>query len=91
MPRRSDFLQQGHGETILLVEDSPDILEMGQAMLENLGYTVLPANCPTEALQQAAGYSGRIDLMLTDVIMPEMNGKELSRRIHEVDRARARS
>ena len=76
--------QQGRGETILLVEDSPEILEMSQAMLENLGYTVLPANSPVEALQRAAGHPGPIDLMLTDVIMPEMNGKELSRRIHEL-------
>ncbi len=76
--------QQGRGETVLLVEDSPEILEMSQAMLENLGYTVLPANSPTEALQQAAGHPGSIDLMLTDVIMPEMNGKELSLRIHDL-------
>ena len=47
-------------------------------MLEELGYTVLATSMPSEALQLAHESAGRIDLLLTDVIMPEMNGKELT-------------
>jgi PAS domain S-box-containing protein len=66
------------GETILLVEDDRSILEMAAIMLERLNYKVLTANTPKEALQQAKEHAGQIHLLITDVIMPEMNGKELS-------------
>ncbi len=65
-------------ETILLVEDEPMILDMTVAMLERLGYTVLPAGTPGEAIRLAREYVGRIDLVMTDVVMPEMNGRELT-------------
>ena len=64
-------------EVILVVEDERSILEMAQRMIERLGYQVLSADLPSEALQLVTDYPGRIDLVLTDVIMPEMNGKEL--------------
>ncbi len=64
-------------ETILLVEDEPAILKMTALMLEKLGHTVLPASTPKEALRIATDYSGEIHLLMTDVIMPEMNGHNL--------------
>ncbi len=65
-------------ETILLVEDEPAILEMTTMMLTRLGYTVVAAATPGEAIRLADAYQGRIDLLLTDVVMPEMNGRELA-------------
>jgi len=71
-------LEMSHGETILLVEDDKTILDMSVSMLEKMNYDVLTANTPTEALRKAKEYAGKIDLLITDVIMPEMNGKALS-------------
>ena len=70
----------GH-ETILLVEDEPTILKMTRMMLERLGYTVLTAATPGEAIRLVEEGGQRIDLLLTDVIMPEMNGSVLVERI----------
>ncbi len=69
---------KGRGETILLVEDEPTILSVGREMLESLGYKVLAAGTPGEALDQVRTYTGEIHLVLTDVVMPEMNGRELA-------------
>jgi PAS domain S-box-containing protein len=66
-------------ETILLVEDEPVILEMVTQILHELGYTVLAAGTPGEAIRQAREYSGEIHLLLTDVVMPGMNGPDLAR------------
>jgi len=65
-------------ETILLVEDEKTILEMTKIMLRQLGYTVLAASTPGEAIGVAIENVGKIHLLLTDVIMPEMNGRNLS-------------
>ncbi|NLD37824.1 MAG: response regulator [Desulfatiglans sp.] len=68
-----------HGdETILLVEDEHEILRMTTMMLESLGYKVLEAKRPDEAIAKAAEYSNKIHLLITDVIMPDMNGHQLS-------------
>lgn len=72
----------GRGETVLLVEDEPALLKMDQMMLERLGYRVLAAVSPERALTQTASHDGEIDLLLTDVIMPHMTGRELARRLH---------
>lgn len=64
-------------ETILLVEDEISILELAESMLTRLGYRVLSASSPKIALSQVAGHAGPIDLLLTDVVMPEMNGRQL--------------
>jgi two-component system cell cycle sensor histidine kinase/response regulator CckA len=68
----------GH-ETILIVEDEPAILKMTTIMLERQGYTVVPARSPGEAIGLAREQCGRIDLLLTDVVMPEMNGRDLAK------------
>ena len=65
-------------ETILLVEDEPAILTMTTLMLEMLGYTVLASHSPAGAIRLAREHPGRIHLLLTDVIMPEMNGRDLA-------------
>jgi PAS domain S-box-containing protein len=71
----------GGTETILLVEDEPSILRMTRMMLERKGYSVLPAATPAEALEKAKNHSGSIDLLMTDVVMPEMNGRDLATKI----------
>ena len=70
-------------ETVLLVEDEPSILRMTQLTLERLGYTVLTANYPSDAIDIARENAGKIHLMITDVVMPEMNGRELSLKLHK--------
>ena len=70
-------LPTGH-ETILLAEDDPALLKMTQMMLERVGYHVLPAPSPEEALRLARQNAGRVDLLMTDVVMPGMNGRHLS-------------
>ncbi len=64
--------------TILLVEDELAHQTMTRSMLERQGYTVLSSSSPSEAIRLAREYRGRIDLVLTDVIMPEMNGRDLA-------------
>jgi len=68
-------------ETVLLVEDDEALLDVATAMLEELGYTVVAANGPAEALVRARTYHGPIHLAVSDVIMPKMNGRELARRL----------
>ncbi|MDQ1269444.1 MAG: hypothetical protein QG618_752, partial [Thermodesulfobacteriota bacterium] len=65
-------------ETILLVEDEPAALEMTQTMLKKFGYTVIAASSPVQAMHIAEKNSGRIKLLLTDVVMPGMTGRDLS-------------
>jgi len=68
-------------ETILLVEDEESILKMATIILKRSGYNVLAAATPGEAIQMATGYGKEIHLLITDVIMPEMNGSDLAQRI----------
>ena len=70
----------GH-ETVLLVEDEPSFLRMGKAMLERLGYSTHVAQTPLEALAIIEQQEMPIDLLITDMVMPEMNGKELHNRV----------
>ena len=64
-------------ETILLVEDNEQVRNLGHAILTRQGYRLLTAENGVEALSVLASYDGPVDLLLSDVIMPEMNGKEL--------------
>jgi len=65
-------------ETVLLVEDDEGILDLGKMILENLGYTVLAAQTPVDSIRLAKEHPGDIHLLITDVVMPEMNGRELA-------------
>ncbi len=68
-----------HGtETILLVEDEEGVRALGQRALERYGYTVLVASDPAEAIRISRAHEGPIELLLTDVVMPQMNGRRLS-------------
>ncbi len=74
----------GGTETILLVEDELSILRMIRIMLKRKGYTVLSAATPTEAFEKAKNHFGSIDLLMTDVVMPEMHGRDLAEKIMEI-------
>ncbi len=80
-PSTSSLRVSGGTETILLVEDEPSVLELGHCTLQQLGYNVLPCASPDEALRTFSVYQQRIDLLVTDVVMPRMSGKELAARI----------
>jgi two-component system cell cycle sensor histidine kinase/response regulator CckA len=71
---------RGH-ETVLLVEDQAQLREIAHEMLEDLGYTVLVAPSPGDALTLCEKHPGPIHLLFTDVVMPNMNGKELAGRV----------
>ncbi len=68
-------------ETILLVEDSKLLAKVTRDFLENDGYKVLMASSPREALHIAESHQAPIDLLLTDVVMPDMNGRELAEQL----------
>jgi signal transduction histidine kinase/ActR/RegA family two-component response regulator len=71
-------------ETILVVEDQPMLRELIQRMLESSGYNVISAETPAGGLQLARSYSGTIDMVLTDLIMPGMSGKTMMEQIFSV-------
>ncbi len=68
-------------ETILLVEDEPVVLNMVKRMLENLGYVVLSSTTPEVAIRIVIENSDDIKLLMTDVVMPEMNGGNLAKKV----------
>jgi CheY-like chemotaxis protein len=72
-------LMSGYGsETILLVEDEEQVRVLVEKVLHGRGYRVLTAASPSHALEVAAKYPAHIDILLTDVMMPQMNGRDLS-------------
>jgi len=76
--------QRLHGtETILVCDDDELILDSTARLVRLRGYTVLRALGPLEALEAAASHAETIDLLLTDVVMPEMNGWELAQKLAE--------
>jgi CheY-like chemotaxis protein len=77
-------LPEGRGETVLLAEDEIAVLEISKRNLEGLGYTVLGAQTPGEAIRQAGAHAGEIHMLLTDMVMPGMNGRELAARIQAI-------
>ena len=83
--KSTDEIVLSKGETILLVEDDSAILKLGERMLKGLGYTVFCAATPAKAIRIAQKNIGNIDLLITDVVMPEMNGRELSEWIQRKD------
>jgi two-component system, cell cycle sensor histidine kinase and response regulator CckA len=75
---------RGH-ETVLLVEDEESVLRVTRRMLEVSGYRVLSARRPAEAIRLAREHAGRIHLLLTDVVMPDMNGHDLAKVVLSID------
>jgi CheY-like chemotaxis protein len=86
LPLASEEVQRAHAsdshtvlargaETILLVEDEESLRTLTRSQLEDSGYTVLEASCGSEAILVARQHRGPIDLLLTDVVMPGMNGR----------------
>jgi DNA-binding response OmpR family regulator len=71
----------GGSETILLVEDSEPLRKLTRSFLTSHGFQVLVAQDGEEALQVASQHAGEIDLLLTDVVMPGMNGRVLAERL----------
>ncbi len=70
-------------ETVLIAEDRRPIRDLARATLEDLGYTVLSAVDGIAALEVAASHEGRIDLLVTDVIMPRMGGARLAEKLRD--------
>jgi two-component system, cell cycle sensor histidine kinase and response regulator CckA len=68
-------------ETILVAEDQPDLRWMICQFLQQLGYSVLEAKDGADAVALAEHYTGRIDLLLTDVVMPHVRGSEVARKL----------
>jgi len=92
LPRIETALEAGKGapaampaargsETVLLVEDEPDVRELAEDVLKTWGYTVLKAGDPVEALGLARRHDGPIHLLMTDLIMPGMDGRGLADRL----------
>lgn len=69
---------QSGAETILVVEDQEQVLELARSILEMYGYNVLATRSAPQAVKIAQERSGTIDLLLSDVVMPQMNGRQLS-------------
>ena len=91
LPRHRDKSERPHLEgaapagrgrgTILLVEDEPAILKMTMEILQKQGHTVLAAATSTEAVRLAREHPGEIHLLITDVVMPDMNGRSLAQKL----------
>ncbi len=82
--RTTSVVETGEGGTILVVEDSEPLREMILETLESMGYTALMAKDGQQAIRLCNQFSGAIDVLLSDVIMPRMNGPEVMRRVKEI-------
>jgi CheY-like chemotaxis protein len=80
-PAQPTAPQRGHGETILVVEDEPAMREVTRRILARNGYSVVAAGSGHDALQAVTSQLEHIDLLLTDVVMPRMQGRELAEKI----------
>jgi len=81
LPGQSPTTAAGRGETILLVEDEGDVRELIRGMLASVGYSVVEAASGGEALERCADPGQRLDLVMSDVVMPGMSGPELAERL----------
>jgi two-component system, cell cycle sensor histidine kinase and response regulator CckA len=72
---------RGGTETVLVCEDEPDLRALALEVLQELGYTVLEAGDGKHALEVSSAHAGSIDLLVTDLVMPRMNGAELATRL----------
>ncbi len=71
-------------ETVLIVEDDEAILNLGRMILENLGYTVLAAQSPVDSIRLVEEHPGDIHLLITDVVMPQMHGRDLAEQLRVI-------
>ncbi len=83
IPRQAPKTYRGH-ETVLLVEDHPLLRKMAAEMIKGMGYKVLEAAGPEDALQTAQTHPGDIELLVTDVVMPGMNGLALKDKVSDI-------
>jgi len=81
---RSEKIEKGK-ETLLLVDDEPLILEVSKEILESLGYTVLIAKGGKEAIETFKAHKERIDIVILDMIMPDMNGSEVYNQLKKIN------
>jgi CheY-like chemotaxis protein len=79
--REHGIRERGGSETILVVEDQPSVRQFAAEVLRQLGYRIMEAGSGPDALELSASHEGTIDLVLTDIIMPGMNGLVLADRI----------
>lgn len=86
MNRRKTSRSLGEMKTILLVEDDPRVLELMKQTLELRGYTVLAASSGRQAIDLFSTRANDIRLLICDVVLPEMNGRELADRFREMKR-----
>ena len=75
------FIRASSGETVLLVEDQDDVRNLSLRILEREGYVVLSAASGQAALTLATSHDGRIHLLLTDVVMPGLSGREVAEQL----------
>ncbi|MGD0093673.1 MAG: PAS domain S-box protein [Planctomycetota bacterium] len=80
-PRAAVAVVEARGETVLVVDDDKDIRNMVQETLQHLGYKVLVGAGSQHALRLAEGHTGPLHLLVTDVVMPDLSGKELAERV----------
>jgi CheY-like chemotaxis protein len=83
-PQKAITADSGGSATILVVEDSEPLRELILETFESLGYTALIAKDGQQAIRLCNQFSEKIDLLLTDVIMPKMNGPEVMRRVKQI-------
>jgi PAS domain S-box-containing protein len=81
LPREKQPPAQRGNETVLLVEDDEQLRTLARTILESYGYTIISVADPTQAESVSAQHSAVIKLLLTDMIMPKMNGREVARRV----------
>jgi len=77
-------IPRGRGETVLVVEDEASVLHLVGRILEKLGYAVLVSANPTDALNTARKHEGEIQLLITDVVLPGMSGRDLAGAIMQI-------
>ena len=82
--REVQGILEGH-ETILLVDDEEIIIEVGKRMLDALGYTVITAGSGQEAVELFSDHRGRVDLVILDMVMPDMGGSQTFDRLKSID------